>query len=121
MKEYLDVVATKSAGSGAYAQLDNIKLSVDCDASDVTITDINGKGFDLADTYTFSVISFSAAGGDDYPIIDVESTQMTDASVLREFFVKNPQISAEDYNKNLGNIEYFSNGEAVKGCPATGS
>ncbi|AQM67268.1 Trifunctional nucleotide phosphoesterase protein YfkN precursor [Vibrio campbellii] len=121
VKEYLDVVATKSAGSGAYAQLDNIKLTVNCDESDVTITDINGKGFDLAETYTFSVISFSAAGGDDYPIIDVESTQMTDASVLREFFVKNPQISAEDYNKNLGNIEYFSNGEAVKGCPATGS
>ena len=121
VKEYLDVVATKSAGSGAYAQLDNIKLTVNCDESDVTITDINNKGFDPAATYTFSVISFSAAGGDDYPIIDVESTQMTDASVLREFFVKNPQISAEDYNKNLGNIEYFSNGEAVKGCPATGS
>ncbi|MGR5277354.1 bifunctional UDP-sugar hydrolase/5'-nucleotidase UshA [Vibrio rotiferianus] len=118
VKEYLDVVATKSAGSGAYAQLDNIKLSVDCDASDVTITDINGKGFDLAATYTFSVISFSAAGGDNYPIIDVESTQMTDASVLREFFVNNPQISAEDFNKNLDNIQYFSNGQAVKGCPS---
>ncbi|ASI96068.1 bifunctional UDP-sugar hydrolase/5'-nucleotidase UshA [Vibrio rotiferianus] len=118
VKEYLDVVATKSAGSGAYAQLDNITLSVDCDASDVTITDINGKGFDLAATYTFSVISFSAAGGDNYPIIDVESTQMTDASVLREFFVNNPQISAEDFNKNLDNIQYFSNGQAVKGCPS---
>ncbi|CAH1531998.1 5'-nucleotidase/UDP-sugar hydrolase [Vibrio rotiferianus] len=118
VKEYLDVVATMSAGSGAYAQLDNIKLSVDCDASDVTITDINGKGFDLAATYTFSVISFSAAGGDNYPIIDVESTQMTDASVLREFFVNNPQISAEDFNKNLDNIQYFSNGQAVKGCPS---
>lgn len=121
VKEYLDVVATKSAGSGAYAQLDNIKLSVDCDASDVTITDINGKGFDLAETYTFSVISFSAAGGDDYPIIDVESTQLTDAYVLREFFDNNKQISAADYDKNLGNIEYFSNGQAVKGCPASGS
>lgn len=118
VKEYLDVVATMSAGSGAYAQLDNITLSVDCDASDVTITDINGKGFDLAATYTFSVISFSAAGGDNYPIIDVESTQMTDASVLREFFVNNPQISAEDFNKNLDNIQYFSNGQAVKGCPS---
>ncbi|WP_038889466.1 bifunctional UDP-sugar hydrolase/5'-nucleotidase UshA, partial [Vibrio campbellii] len=121
VKEYLDVVATKSAGSGAYAQLDNIKLTVNCDESDVTITDINNKGFDPAATYTFSVISFSAAGGDDYPVIDVESTQMTDASVLREFFVNNPQISAADFDKNLGNIEYFSNGEAVKGCPATGS
>ncbi|WP_104047818.1 bifunctional UDP-sugar hydrolase/5'-nucleotidase UshA [Vibrio jasicida] len=123
VKEYLDVVATKSAGSGAYAQLDNIKLTVNCDESDVTITDINGKGFNLTDTYTFSVISFSAAGGDDYPVIDVESTQQTDAYVLREFFDKeeNQQISAAYYNKNLGNIEYFSNGQSVKGCPASGS
>ncbi|MEH0084062.1 bifunctional UDP-sugar hydrolase/5'-nucleotidase UshA [Vibrio antiquarius] len=121
VKEYLDVVATKSAGSGAYAQLDNITLDVDCDAGSVTITDINDKGFDLDATYTFSVISFSAAGGDNYPIIDVQSTQLTDAYVLREFFVNNPQISADSYNKNLENIKYFSNGQAVKGCPATNS
>ncbi|MDF2152415.1 bifunctional UDP-sugar hydrolase/5'-nucleotidase UshA [Vibrio sp. CAU 1672] len=118
VKDYLDVVATKSAGSGAYAQLDNITLDVDCDAGSVSITDINGKGFDLDATYTFSVISFSAAGGDNYPVIEVESTQMTDASVLREFFVNNPQVSAADYDKNLDKISYFSNGEAVKGCPA---
>ncbi|ELB2756957.1 bifunctional UDP-sugar hydrolase/5'-nucleotidase UshA [Vibrio sp. Vb2354] len=121
VKEYLDVVATKSAGSGAYAQLDNITLDVNCDAGSVTITDINNKGFDLDATYTFSVISFSAAGGDNYPIIDVQSTQLTDAYVLREFFVNNPQISADNYNKNLENVKYFSNGQPVKGCPATGS
>ncbi|UFN70677.1 bifunctional UDP-sugar hydrolase/5'-nucleotidase UshA [Vibrio alginolyticus] len=121
VKEYLDVVATKSAGSGAYAQLDNITLDVNCDAGSVTITDINNKGFDLDATYTFSVISFSAAGGDNYPIIDVQSTQLTDAYVLRDFFVNNPQISADSYNKNLENIKYFSNGQAVKGCPATNS
>lgn len=121
VKEYLDVVTTKSAGSGAYAQLDNITLDVNCDAGSVTITDINNKGFDLNETYTFSVISFSAAGGDNYPIIDVQSTQLTDAYVLREFFVNNPQISADNYNKNLENVKYFSNGQPVKGCPATGS
>ncbi|MBS9814043.1 bifunctional UDP-sugar hydrolase/5'-nucleotidase UshA [Vibrio alginolyticus] len=121
VKEYLDVVATKSAGSGAYAQLDNITLDVNCDAGSVTITDINNKGFDLNETYTFSVISFSAAGGDNYPIIDVQSTQLTDAYVLREFFVNNPQISADNYDKNLENTKYFSNGQPVKGCPATGS
>ncbi|EOX3957682.1 bifunctional UDP-sugar hydrolase/5'-nucleotidase UshA [Vibrio alginolyticus] len=121
VKEYLDVVATKSAGSGAYAQLDNITLDVNCDAGSVTITDINNKGFDLDATYTFSVISFSAAGGDNYPIIDVQSTQLTDAYVLREFFVNNPQIAADNYNKNLENIKYFSNGQPVKGCPASGS
>ncbi|GAJ75935.1 LOW QUALITY PROTEIN: UDP-sugar hydrolase [Vibrio sp. JCM 18905] len=121
VKDTLDVVATKSAGSGAYAQLDNITLDVNCDAGSVTITDINNKGFDLDATYTFSVISFSAAGGDNYPIIDVQSTSLTDAYVLREFFVNNPQISADSYNKNLENIKYFSNGQAVKGCPATNS
>ena len=118
VKAYLDVVATMTAGSGAYAQLDNISLTVDCDLSDVTIRDINGKGFDLADTYTFSVISFSAAGGDDYPVIDVESTQMTDASVLREFFVNNPQVKADDYAPVDGELIYRSNGVDVKGCPA---
>ena len=118
VKAYLDVVATMTAGSGAYAQLDNISLTVDCDLSDVTIRDINGKGFDLGDTYTFSVISFSAAGGDDYPVIDVESTQMTDASVLREFFVNNPQVKADDYAPVDGELIYRSNGVDVKGCPA---
>ncbi|MEZ9339244.1 bifunctional UDP-sugar hydrolase/5'-nucleotidase UshA [Vibrio splendidus] len=118
VKAYLDVVATMTAGSGAYAQLDNISLTVDCDLNDVTIRDINGKGFDLADTYTFSVISFSAAGGDDYPVIDVESTQMTDASVLREFFVKNPDVIAANYAPVDGDLIYRSNGVDVKGCPA---
>ncbi|MFS1503229.1 bifunctional UDP-sugar hydrolase/5'-nucleotidase UshA [Vibrio lentus] len=118
VKAYLDVVATMTAGSGAYAQLDNISLTVDCDLNDVTIRDINGKGFDLADTYTFSVISFSAAGGDDYPVIDVESTQMTDASVLREFFVKNPDVTAANYAPVDGDLIYRSNGVDVKGCPA---
>lgn len=118
VKAYLDVVATMTSGSGAYAQLDNISLTVDCDLSDVTIRDINGKGFDLADTYTFSVISFSAAGGDDYPVIDVESTQMTDASVLREFFVNNPQVKVDDYAPVDGELIYRSNGVDVKGCPA---
>ena len=118
VKAYLDVVATMTAGSGAYAQLDNISLTVDCDLGDVTIRDINGKGFDLADTYTFSVISFSAAGGDDYPVIDVESTQMTDASVLREFFANNPQVKADDYAPVDGELIYRSNGVDVKGCPA---
>jgi 5'-nucleotidase/UDP-sugar diphosphatase len=119
VKAYLDVVATMTAGSGAYAQLDNISLTVDCDLNDVTIRDINGRGFDLTDTYTFSVISFSAAGGDDYPVIDVESTQMTDASVLREFFVNNPQVKAADYAPEAGKLIYMSKGLEVKGCPAS--
>ncbi|MBE4607881.1 bifunctional UDP-sugar hydrolase/5'-nucleotidase UshA [Vibrio navarrensis] len=118
VKDYLNVVATLTAGSGGYAQLDNITMSVDCDAKQVTITDINNKGFDLNASYSFAVISFSAAGGDNYPVINVQSTQMTDASVLREFFVKNPSISASDYEKNLNNVQYFSNGQAMKGCPA---
>ncbi|NOH83818.1 bifunctional UDP-sugar hydrolase/5'-nucleotidase [Vibrio sp. 03-59-1] len=118
VKDYLDVVATKTAGSGAYAQLDNINLTVDCDLSDVTINDINGKGFNLTDTYSFSVISFSAAGGDNYPVIDVESTQITDAAVLREFFVNNPQVNAADYAPVDGNLTYMSGGQEVKGCPS---
>ncbi|MDR8523644.1 bifunctional UDP-sugar hydrolase/5'-nucleotidase UshA [Shewanella fidelis] len=119
VKDYLNVVATKTAGSGAYAQLDNISMTVDCAAGEVDITDINNRGFSLTDTYSFSVISFSAAGGDDYPVIDVESTQITDAAALREFFVANPSVKAADYAPVPGKLVYMNNGKEVKGCPAS--
>ncbi|WP_076409466.1 bifunctional UDP-sugar hydrolase/5'-nucleotidase UshA [Shewanella sp. UCD-KL12] len=119
VKDYLNVVATKTAGSGAYAQLDNITMTVDCTAGEVDITDINGKGFKAEDTYTFSVISFSAAGGDDYPVIDVESTQITDAAVLRQFFVDTPTVIAADYEPTPGQLVYMDNGTEVAGCPAS--
>jgi len=70
---YLGQVATKTANTGGYAQFGGIKMTVDCQAKSVDIATIGGKAFDPAATYSFSIPSFSAAGGDGYPKIDTIS------------------------------------------------
>ncbi|MCL2914257.1 bifunctional UDP-sugar hydrolase/5'-nucleotidase UshA [Shewanella corallii] len=114
VQEYLSVVATKTGGG--YAQLNNISMAVDCDAQSVEISDIAGKGFDPDADYSFAVISFSAAGGDDYPKIQVMDTQRTDADVLREYFVKHPNIHAADFEPVPGKLTYTLNGAEVNNC-----
>ena len=68
--EYLGTVAAFQLGSGAYPQLKGIAMEVDCTANTVDISDINGKGFSLTESYTFTVPSYNAAGGDGYPALD---------------------------------------------------
>ncbi|MBM7073692.1 bifunctional UDP-sugar hydrolase/5'-nucleotidase [Shewanella sp. 202IG2-18] len=69
---YMNTVARVdigAKGSGAYPQLVGIKMTVNCTAEDngITIHEINGKDFDAAAMYSFTVPSFNAAGGDGYP------------------------------------------------------
>lgn len=76
---YLGQVATKTANTGGYAQFGGIKMTVDCQAKSVDIATIGGKAFDPAATYSFSIPSFSAAGGDGYPKIDTINAGLVDA------------------------------------------
>ncbi|NRD74467.1 bifunctional UDP-sugar hydrolase/5'-nucleotidase [Shewanella sp. VB17] len=123
---YLNQVATKTVGSGGYAQLDGIKLSVDCDAKQVTINEIAGETFDINKEYKFSIPSFLANegstpgfAGDGYPAIDATSIEIADALVLRDFIEEKVTILVNDFNPVAGDIEYFAAGESLKGCPAT--
>ncbi|WP_112353055.1 bifunctional UDP-sugar hydrolase/5'-nucleotidase UshA [Shewanella benthica] len=116
--EYLNQVATKTAGAGAYAQLDGIKLSVDCDAQQVTIHEIGGEVFDAAKEYKFSLSSYLAAGGDGYPAIESTSIEIADALVLRDYIETKGTILVNDFNPVPGDIEYLSGGEVHKACPA---
>ncbi|MGI2071862.1 bifunctional UDP-sugar hydrolase/5'-nucleotidase UshA [Shewanella baltica] len=111
---YLGKVGTLTGG--AYAQLSNISVTIDCDTASADISDINNLGFSPTKEYSFSVISFSAAGGDGYPKIDVLNTQQTDAAVLREFFEKNPMIKAADYEPVAGKVVHLKNGVVVPNC-----
>jgi len=119
--EYMNEVATKTAGAGAYAQLDGIKLSVDCDAKKVTINEIAGEAFDEAKEYKFSLSTYLAAGGDGYPKIEATSIEIADALVLRDFIETQQSIRVDDVNPVAGDIEYFAAGESLKGCPAAPS
>ncbi|MCG9712313.1 bifunctional UDP-sugar hydrolase/5'-nucleotidase UshA [Shewanella insulae] len=109
--EYLNAVATVdvgATGSGAYPQLAGIKMDVDCEAKTVAISDINGKGYAADATYTFTVPSFNAAGGDDYPVLTPVMTGYVDAEVLATYIEGIGAIKAADYAPVAGDIQFLN-------------
>ncbi|OEE64240.1 bifunctional UDP-sugar hydrolase/5'-nucleotidase [Enterovibrio norvegicus FF-33] len=105
--DYLNVVATKSVDSGAYAQFYGIAMSVSPEGvSDVVI---GGEPLDLNKTYRFTVPSYNAAGGDGYPKIADHpgnvNTGFVDAEVLKDFLEKNSPIDVNKYEPT-GDIVY---------------
>jgi len=116
VNDYLDVVATFSQGAGAYAQITDVKMTVDCTAGSVDITSIGGEAFDETAEYTFSIPSFNAAGGDGYPELEVIDGGTVDADALQAFFVEQGSIVATDYDP-IGDIVY-TNSTSTEGCAA---
>ena len=111
---YLGQVATKTANTGGYAQFGGIKMTVDCQAKSVDIATIGGKAFDPAATYSFSIPSFSAAGGDGYPKIDTINAGLLDAGVLKDYIAAKKTIQVADYQP-AGEVSYI-NSTSVEGC-----
>ncbi|MEC4724809.1 bifunctional UDP-sugar hydrolase/5'-nucleotidase UshA [Shewanella sp. D64] len=129
VQQYLADVALKTGGG--MAQLYPMEMNVTCDAVEidpeataadiVEITSLGKRAFKLEDSYTFSLINFSAKGGDDYPKLtghaNYVDTQRSDASVLREYFENNPEIKVADYNPvNGGHPIFYRGGAIVKSC-----
>jgi 5'-nucleotidase/UDP-sugar diphosphatase len=115
--EYLNTVASFQRGSGAYAQITGVKMMVDCTAQTVAISEINGKDYSATDSYSFTVPSFNAAGGDGYPTLDPIQTGYVDAEVLYTFFKDKGTIAAADYAP-IGDIVY-ENSNSPLGCEVT--
>ena len=111
---YLGQVATKTANTGGYAQFGGIKMTVDCQAKSVDIATIGGKAFDPAATYSFSIPSFSAAGGDGYPKIDTINAGLVDAGVLKDYIAVKKTIQVADYQP-AGEVSYV-NSASTDGC-----
>ncbi|MCE2571875.1 bifunctional UDP-sugar hydrolase/5'-nucleotidase UshA [Motilimonas eburnea] len=117
ISDYLGVVASMQRDSGAYAQIVGVKMSVDCVAKTVDISEINGKTYSATDTYTFSVPSYNAAGGDGYPTLDPVQSGYVDADVLYSYFKNKGAIVASDYAPT-GDIVYL-NSNSPMGCSVT--
>ncbi|UAL41535.1 bifunctional UDP-sugar hydrolase/5'-nucleotidase UshA [Shewanella inventionis] len=115
--EYLNTVASFQRGAGAYAQITGVKMNVDCVAKTVAISEINGKDYSATDSYSFTVPSFNAAGGDGYPVLDPIQTGYVDAEVLYSFFQDKGSIVAADYAP-VGDIVY-ENSDSQLGCTIT--
>lgn len=111
---YLGQVATKTVNTGGYAQFGGINMAVDCQAKSVTIASVGGKAFDPATTYSFSIPSFSAAGGDGYPKINTINAGLVDAGVLKEYIEVKKTIHVADYQP-AGEVSY-TNSASTDGC-----
>ncbi|QFU23798.1 bifunctional UDP-sugar hydrolase/5'-nucleotidase UshA [Shewanella eurypsychrophilus] len=115
LTEYLGVVASIQVGSGGYAQLAGVKMTVDCMNSSVEISDIAGKGFSSDATYTITVPSYSASGGDSYPVLTPRNTGVSDAKSLRDFLEAKGHINSGEFTPNASDILY-TNSEITTGC-----
>jgi 5'-nucleotidase/UDP-sugar diphosphatase len=115
---YLGAVGSLQIGSGGYAQITGVKMTIDCVAKTANISVINGENFSPTGSYKFTVPSFNAAGGDGYPkLTNPIQTGYVDADLLYSFLKENKSITAADYNP-VGDIVY-ENSESVEGCKVT--
>uniref|UniRef100_Q0HU82 5'-nucleotidase n=1 Tax=Shewanella sp. (strain MR-7) TaxID=60481 RepID=Q0HU82_SHESR len=112
---YLGAVGSIQIGSGGYAQITGVKMTIDCVAKTANISEINGKEFSTTANYKFTVPSFNAAGGDGYPkLASPIQTGFVDADLLYSFLKEKQTIVAADYNP-VGDIVY-ENSNSVEGC-----
>ena len=111
---YLGQVATKTSGSGGYAQFGGINMVVDCQAKSVNIARVGGKAFDPAATYSFAIPSYSADGGDGYPKIATKSAKLVDADVLKNYIQDKKFIHIADYQP--ANEVSYINSTVSYGC-----
>lgn len=99
LREYLYIVTAFPTDSGAYLQYH--KLSFERDNGQLSKIKINGKPLEHDKTYRMSINSFSAAGGDGYPVLTDKagfvSTEETDAQALRRFFENHSPVKIADY------------------------
>ncbi|MGL5665367.1 MAG: bifunctional UDP-sugar hydrolase/5'-nucleotidase UshA [Shewanella sp.] len=112
---YLGAVGSIQIGSGGYAQITGVKMTIDCAAKTANVSEINGKEFSATASYKFTVPSFNAAGGDGYPkLASPIQTGYVDADLLYSFLKEKQAIVAADYNP-VGDIVY-ENSNSVEGC-----
>ncbi len=99
LKDYLSNVAAKTINSGGFAHFAGVEMRIQGDSL-VSIT-VGGKPLKEHQTYRLALNSFSAAGGDNYPVLTSNSTYVesgfTDASALREYIRKHSPIHVADY------------------------
>ncbi len=99
LKQYLEVAANKSAGSGGFAQFDNVEIVM----RGKKLESLKVGGLPVRDDkfYKLAINNFVATGGDKYMKVSDHSTYVDtgyiDADVLREYIQKNSPIRAAEF------------------------
>lgn len=99
LKQYLEVAANKTQGSGAFAQFDNVIIKMK--GEKVTSLKIGTKTVTDSGKYKLAINSFAARGGDGYMSVighpTFVDTGYVDADVLREFITQNSPLDPEQF------------------------
>ena len=99
LTDYLSVVASKQAGSGAFAQFAGVSLTLkDGRATDIKVA---GNALQAGKMYRIAMNSYVATGGDGYPkVIDhanYSNSGYVDADVLVEYIQNNSPLSSAKF------------------------
>lgn len=99
VQAYLNAVAAKTPGSGAWPQLANVGfIARNGQVNDITI---NNQPLELHKTYRLATSSFNAAGGDGYPVLvshaGYVNTGMVDAEVLKAYIESHSPLAADSF------------------------
>lgn len=99
LKDYLETVANKEKGTGAFAQFAGVTITF----AGEKLTSARVNGVEVSDSieYKLSLNSYIAAGGDGYPKVTDHSsfvnTGYVDADMLQEYIIKNSPLAVEEY------------------------
>lgn len=99
LTDYLSAVASKQAGSGAFAQFSGVSFTMKNGlASDIKV---NGKFLNASKTYRIAINSYVATGGDGYPKVtdhpNYVNSGYVDADVLVEYFQQRSLVKGADF------------------------
>jgi 5'-nucleotidase/UDP-sugar diphosphatase len=99
LKEYIEIAANKTKGSGAFAQFDNVKVVMKGDK--LHRLKVGGDPVDDEKKYRIAINSFIAGGGDGYMKVKGLPTFVDsgfiDADILKEYIQKNSPLNPDDF------------------------
>jgi len=99
LKQYCEIAANKTAGSGAYAQFDNANVVMKGES--LESLSVGGAPVDDTKKYRLAINSFIAAGGDGYMKVTGLPTFVDsgfiDADTLKEYIQKNTPLNPANY------------------------
>jgi 5'-nucleotidase/UDP-sugar diphosphatase len=99
LKKYIEIAVNKSAGSGGFAQFDNIQVTMDGES--LTALMVGDSEVKDDQEYGLAINAFIASGGDGYMKVTDHpkfvDTGFIDADLLKEYIEKNSPLNPADF------------------------
>ena len=108
LRNYIEDIAAIKPVSGGFAHFANVKLVMEGDK--LVKLEVGGKPVSKDTMYKLAINSFSAGGGDQWPVLDEKAsfinTGYTDALALKEYIAKHSPLKLKDYQPKGEVVRY---------------